>query len=449
MIAAARGLLYLAILTSSFDLVGVFHIGGANARVSSLLVLAAFGVAILVAAEERRLERPVGFGWLLIWTGLNILFLPNSPYLFRSGGYLAWLLTDVALILSVCTLFKDEESALRLGRWTWYSYLALSAFGLMQFLSAALHVSNLLVVSRLSGAIPRLNGLSYEPSYFATYLIAGWVLSGYLLLKRVYLIKRPTMIAVMVLQTGVLVLTTSRIGYIGLVLASVWLGVVLVGTPGMLRTREFGMAVFIGAIAVGITVGVTFFLIKDDPSALFAGTGLFETASHSVDQRLEGIEACWDLILEHPLTGYSLGGVAGALADATGAIVSDYDDLRHAQGINVTLEIILATGLIGAACFFGYLGKLIVQSVRLARRVPQSTQSVLLEATVVGILLQFLLLQFNQNVLRNYLWVQIAVASCLYACVKRMNASPPDVNEDTPIGIESKQVSISEPPPPR
>ena len=196
MIAFARTLLYLVILTSSFDLVGVLHVGGANARFSSLLMLSAFGFTLVIAAVERKLQRPIGFTYLLAWTALNLFFLTNTPYFFRSTGYLAWLLIDVALIIAMCTLFRSESSVFRMAMWSWYSYVILSLFGILQFVIATLHLSEFFVRERFASVFPRLNGLSYEPSYYATYIIAGWFVSGYLLLKQVYLIRRPALIAV-------------------------------------------------------------------------------------------------------------------------------------------------------------------------------------------------------------------------------------------------------------
>ena len=59
------------------------------------------------------------------------------------------------------------------------SYAFVAAFGIVQFISPILGGPALLVEQWwLPGRVPRVNGFSYEPSYFATYLIMGLVCLG-------------------------------------------------------------------------------------------------------------------------------------------------------------------------------------------------------------------------------------------------------------------------------
>ena len=57
---------------------------------------------------------------------------------------------------------------------------------------------------------------------------------------------------------------------------------------------------------------------------------------------------------------------------------------------------------------------------------------VLTKANAWGLLIQFILLQLNQNILRNYLWIQIAIVSCLATEIfrqKRALMQVPDMDQ--------------------
>lgn len=400
----------LAAATASFDLIGILPVGGGNLRVTNLAMIALSGLGLLFSL--RGMPRVHGFLWLLVWTAANAACIVNAPQNFRTYAYLVWLLVDVAFIFSTAVMFTGESAVRSIARINFWIYALVAGLGLLQFV---LFVGglNVLVAQVWTDRFPRINGFSYEPSYYATYLIVGWAMSFYLALKRQDFIRPAVVWAVLALQTIALILCTSRMGYVAM---AVFL---LVMAP-----RVAKLATSAGPISIALIGGMScvaaalvFFAIRDirggDYLFLLEGTGIGGTAAHSRDARLQEFEQYKDLFLSNPLKGYSLGGITGVLAGAGEGEILDYDELRQAQGINVSLEIILATGILLAPLFFIYLYKITIPALR--RVFADSDEGLVLmtKANICGLLLQFFLLQFNQNILRNYFWIQIAVVSCL------------------------------------
>lgn len=404
-------LFFLATVTSSWDLIGVLDVAGGNLRICSFFMVS-FIAASMICFKPSRVPRVRGFVLLLIWFGFNLVGATNAPQVFRTYAYLVWLTLDVALVFACAAAFRTPRDLATLARWNYYSFIPISLFGLIQFAAYPLGI-NLLVKQTWVSVLARINGFSYEPSYYSTYMIVGWAMSFVLLVRGVHFVRPALSWAVFGMHTAVLVLCSSRIGYLGM-------GVMgLVMAPTILKSfrtsRTSRILTSVAALGAVVLIGggaVVLMSVKDTP-LLLEGTGLGGTAAHSVDQRMAGVELYEELFMANPLKGYSVGGTAAQIAGADGSMSIDYEAMRQSQGCNVSLEILLATGIVGAPFFFWYFFKLTFASLSRIRTVADARMRAICAANIWGLIMQFFLLQFNQNILRNYFWIQIAVVSCL------------------------------------
>ncbi len=84
--------------------------------------------------------------------------------------------------------------------------------------------------------------------------------------------------------------------------------------------------------------------------------------------------------------------------------------------MSVFAEVLAASGVVGFAPFAVCILTLLIRPARLALRLGKPYGSVLGSLTWASAM-EFLILQFNQNVLRPYLWFQIGVLSAVYVAL--------------------------------
>ena len=75
--------------------------------------------------------------------------------------------------------------------------------------------------------------------------------------------------------------------------------------------------------------------------------------------------------------------------------------------MTVLLEILAASGVIGFILFLLYFMKTLIK--------PLLENNIILKALVISLIIEFILLQFNQNIQRLYFWLHIAVLSMFYS----------------------------------
>ena len=158
--------------SSSFDTFLNVNLGP-NIRIAQLFSLLLLAAALLTHRLSMTMEIPLGGLYLLAWCGVQLAFVPVAAYWQKSLAYCIWLLLDIALSFAMVNLFAGDARHLQiLLKLYLASYVFVAAFGIVQFISPILGGPALLVEQWwLPGRVPRVNGFSYEPSYFATYLI--------------------------------------------------------------------------------------------------------------------------------------------------------------------------------------------------------------------------------------------------------------------------------------
>lgn len=422
----------LVLLTSSFDILLVLEAGG-NYRFCQLVTVVLVLLAGMKAARGRKIP-VLGAGPLLLWLSFQILFIPATDFWPKSLGYCLWLLLDVGFVFSCVQLLSDDTASLvKIVRWYAYSFLLVAAFGVVQFFLPVLGFNGLLVKQWwIPGSLARVNGFSYEPSYFATYLLIGFVFTSSLRRSGRSPVSSRMLLVTSWLTGVAIILSSSRMG-ITFLLADVvltqlkpwcalFIGVIRLRIA-VLRLRNL-VPSFLSFALIGACLAFALAVVRRNPAIalmLLNGTGISDTAAHSVIQRENALEETFTVFLQNPLIGRSLGGVSIAIANLHGEKIHSFEASKEYEGMSVFAEALAASGAIGIIPFLWYLVTTVRKPLQLAR-FSSPGYAALLRALVRSLLFAWAILQFNQNILRPYLWTHIGIVASVYAAARRSTA---------------------------
>jgi O-antigen ligase len=134
-----------------------------------------------------------------------------------------------------------------------------------------------------------------------------------------------------------------------------------------------------------------------------AGTGLESTAAHSKDARIMQMSNVLNVFLESPVVGYSLGGIAPAIAAYWGSITKDQKKAKEFEGLNIFLEVLAASGIFGFLFFMSWLIQLFRSNILLSSYLARAgwhREAGILEALRYALIAELLILVLSQNILR-------------------------------------------------
>ena len=404
-------LLIAALFVVSGDVFFVFQIGGFTIRIFQILVLPLILKGVWDSAWGLSpLPLPLGFKMLVLWTCFIVAFVPNTDFLPRNIFYAGWLIFDILVVLGITQLVNTPRKLNAVLRWYIYSFVFSAVFGLIQIGLPLFGLPGLLVKQWwFPGYLARINGFTYEPSFYATYMLTGWVLVDYLRYRKISPVSGMNFIAW--LLTAALLLSGSRIGWASMI---AWLALRVCWL-----IRDHGFAWISGKVALASAVLlllVPYALARlhidsDDLKFLAAGVGTLDSSSHSSGERFLTFQDTLNVFYEHPLIGVSLGGVATEIGRSRHNSVSDNEAIKESEGICTTAEILAASGLVGFIPYFLYLRRLMWTTIRIE---DQSRLGITVKALGWSLLFLILILQFNETILRSYVWLHIGILSAGY-----------------------------------
>jgi hypothetical protein len=349
----------------------------------------------------------------------------NSIIIQRGLGYHLWLMIFFGFILALALYINHLAHFEKILILYLNSFTVVALLALFQFTLALFGIEALISYYFQSG-IPRVHGLSYEPSYFSTYLIVPWTFHFLLYFsKNEYLKKKTKNNFTLLLLTLVIFLSFSRMGIllVGLIVGYKSLTVICkTAVSKKIRITEVSFISIVLVAVVGI-VTVAFIYSKKFIS-VFEGLPIFSNYAHSASIRLDDFMNTWKIFQESPLAGYSLGGIAPAIARLKGYGSLTQDVVKNTEGMCILLEVLAASGIIGFLFFCFFLGKVLLSSKQLTRLTnPASTSGLSFSFTghrllIAGLIAQLILLCMNQNILRNYLWIHIAIVNISFFSLK-------------------------------
>lgn len=418
--SVSLGLFCLSALVISDDVLFVFPVGSDHIRVVQLLLALAILTTLwrIFCLPLDRVVIPLGYAPLILWFFTLAAFVFNVPAwgLSHNIGYVGWLLLSILLVFAMCNAADTEAGYMRLLRWYFAGTGIVAGFGIYQSLAPALRLPTFLVQQWLFEDVwPRASGLSYEPSYLATYLIPGWVALDYLKLNGSGLFSRKSSRLLYIVITAALILSTSRMGWLAMMVWLVCRTLLHLATPGI-RTVAFRSLVAAAAILIPAL------LISVAGSSLLVGrltSGIIATESanaYSVEERLQTFLDTLKVFEQNPLLGVSLGGIGPNIAlnnhvdYLTGAM--SFRGFSKVESFCITAEALAAGGIVGSIFYLTYFTVLFRYPFRLD---PTRKCGLITKALCWGLIFEFGLLHFNQNILRTYFWFHIGLLCCGYA----------------------------------
>ena len=418
---------YLFLITCSFDLLLNIEFHGLHFRIGMLFLMIAELFAFFEIIKRGKVLIPCG-GFLLIGLlFLNGLFCFHSPNFMRAAGYELWFIVLVGGVFLAHNIFITKQEKLHITRIFLLQFVGMAVLGYVQFF-VGLFGKSFFTAQWTKFFIPRLNGLTYEPSYYATYMLIGWVFFAYSFEKQdTSVLSRKQIFISLILTSGAIVLSTSRMGWLMLFLwclfRFVWCA--LKNRKALVRIicilAILCMFVFLIVFITGLEKPVVeYFRFPVSSASDQFAAGMYNGYENSSDYaeryfeeslkgssytRLTSMIILFKVFVESPLIGYSLGGVLSASVAAYPDVI-----LRLEQpNAGLLAEMLASFGIVGFLAVMIYL-ILLIKNVAKRYSVDRNTTQVGWLWSLIWVLG---ILQFNNNILRLYVWALIAVL-CTY-----------------------------------
>ena len=411
-------MIWVSILTSSFDIVLSFEVFGVTVRTTQLLAAAVIAFFAVEIACGTKPKIPVSYGYLLVVLLMNTLWLYRARSFRNALGYDLWLAFNIMEVLAFSHYLSTNETLESLIRKYIYCFDVLAIIGIVQFLLQFAGIR--FFVTQFGetpyGVMHRTNGFSYEPSYYATYMLIGCAACLYLLEKKnSRAMDKRILYASTVLNVGALLISTSRMGWA--ILAAYLISRSALGLLRYVRKSTHDKAelvklffipllilVLAGTIVLGVRQGNTLAVVYTQ------GLGLGGDIRSS-GPRINALLDTWELFKSSPFLGFSLGGLDSEIAYRGGLAYTT--ELNGSFSMCVSAEALAAYGMIGAIFFFKYVYDTTIgcyRKIRMSGKIEQDLKQ-LIYALLLGHVLIFAALQLNQNILRQPYWAHLAVIS--------------------------------------
>ncbi len=419
--------LFLIFLTASFDVFLNLKISGFSIRICNLFMVFFSAVVFITATfSGKQLNlKLIGFWSFLVWFIFLSFFVQNSILIQRGIGYHLWLIIFFGFILALSLYVNNLAHFEKILILYLQSFTIIAFLALIQFTFALFGIEAFINYYFQSG-IPRIHGLSYEPSYFSTYLIVPWTFHFLLFFSKNEELKKKTVNNLsLLLLTSVIFLSFSRMGILLIVLIIGYKSFKLVLT-GIL-TKKFRKAElsFITLVSIATTgIFALAFIYSKKFLSVFEGLPIFSNYAHSASIRLDDFLNTWQIFQKSPLIGYSLGGIAPAIAKMKGYGSLTQEVVKNTEGMSVLLEILAASGIIGFFFFMRFLLNIFTSGNKL-KKISNVLPDNFLNAYLYGhrfllsaLIAQLILLSLNQNILRNYFWIHLAIVNLSFFSLK-------------------------------
>ena len=418
-------LVVVSLFTASCDVILNFSVGG-SLRLCQILMMVVCVAALAKPIQEGRVLWARGSNALVLWMVVQAMLIPLSGVMSIGLTFYALLLFTVITVFAVTEMYGDSPLIGSLMKMYLLSYVFVGSFGLVQFALPLAGLPSPLVIQWIvHGRVARINGFSYEPSYYATYMIMGWIMLVDLRVSKARITEGRWWKRATVLVTAALFLSSSKTAWIFMLVE-----LAARTAPGLWRivrrfvreVREGRIMLYVrkGAVrnlliacvmAVVVAKGVSSLL--KNPLILLSGTGLMHQPAHSINGRSAAASQTIDAFLEHPFVGRSLGGVSIYIASRDGIEVKTMEEVRKFWGFPVLMDVLVASGVFGFLPFLAFMYANTVGVMRLAHRRWPEERAKWVRALGRAMIFEWMLLMTDQNLLRVYLWFHIAVVAAV------------------------------------
>lgn len=411
--AIINTIIWISILMASCDIVAAFDVAGLTVRVSQLISMAAMFFFLLRIIRFGNVKILTPYYNLLIVIVINTICIVNSKTLFNAVGYDLWLIFDCVQVLTFTYFLSKQETIYSIV----HKYImCFNVFAVIGFVQFALQFVGINFYVTQYNDLHRSNGFSFEPSFYATYMIMGAIICLYLLERRNYkCMRKRALILSTVLNVGAVIISTSRMGLIVILLYVVYRG--FMSLRIYIHMRAHFIKILFSLMPIMVGIGLIAFILAVEFEVPFvmhymSGLGIGGASSHSADARMTGFKDTWTLFLDSPFLGCSLGGIDAGIIEykARNYTVAN----NGGASMCISLEALAAYGIVGAFFFFKYMWDLTVGGYLKAKKRPgEQSEREPVYAMLIALFFEFMILQLNQNVLRPPFWVHIALVSTM------------------------------------
>lgn len=405
--------LFLLFLVSSFDIFMKLEIEGFSFRFVYLIELFLVVYVLKESLLTNKLKiRLLNGRYLIMWLLFIVLFIPNTTLIKRNVGYAVWLILSIILVTVLTSIINDQNKMKRVFHLYIVSFQLIAIFGLIQFLFGVMGFSLLTQEWWINGVLPRINGFSYEPSYYGSYLMIGWTILFYLYMNYKVLFYKYKITFLII--TISIILSSSRMAIF--LMMFVFLGSLLMSLARKvfrlkILKRDFKLFIFINIIL--IIVFLLFVIDFAKVKFLIAGLGILGASGHSSSARIDRMIDTFQVFLHSPFIGYSLGGVAPAIANLKGIVITTQTEAKSFEGMNIFVEVLAASSVVGYIFFLLFFTILFYKAKSMARNLKYISvyNSMIIRALAFALFWELFILSMNQNILRPYLWILIGMLS--------------------------------------
>ena len=351
--------------------------------------------------------------FFLFFSILISSFFSVLPY--RSFAYVAlfafqffcYFLVPLQLVLNF-----DQEKIFKLY---WLGFLLTGFHAFSQLFLSFFGIIDPFVRQHI-GKLARPHAMTYEPSYYALYMCTFVMFYNAKVLLENKSILRSKKVWSMLGLNLLLLLSTSTgaffayFFFLGVGLFFSLFTVAKKQAPILrkkLRFFFFFLCLFFSILYVIFPQIFNIYFLK-----FFIGAAL---KHGSFMTRWEGIVNAWEIFVKNPIFGVGLGGVGplihqNDILQGAGIKELDYSEIALLDPTNVLTEVLASLGLFGL-CGFIFLGFAIYIPFKKALQNPfvTSSQKNTCIALMISLVTSMLVLQFNQNIFRTYLWVHTAL----------------------------------------
>ncbi|MFN8438396.1 MAG: hypothetical protein U0V72_12265 [Cytophagales bacterium] len=415
-----------AIVTCSYDIFLQVKISSFNIRFSVLCMIFAIFLFVFKAVLDRNTKiRMIAPFSLFMWVLILILFVGNTHFLSRNILYIVWLIIYIFFIIAFNQI-NLQSSFIQIFKIYVYSFGFLGLIGIIQFILFFVLGVNFYLEQVFESGIPRINAFCYEPSYFATFMLTGFVINQFLIInKSKYFNFNFLLINQFFVLVSILLSTSKMVIPIVLFLlffSSITDLIYKIFRNFSVYTKDL---LLMPVIIFGFVFIIYMFLYKfEDISFLFAGSGVGGTVSHSVEGRSLALEQTFQVFKKSPFVGCSLGGIPSSIGDLFGIVITNNETAKQFEGMNIFVETLAGSGIIGFIFFLIFLISVFyypyIQSRFLFKNREFIEEAILIRSLFwSGVALLFML-NFNQNILRPYLWIHLGFLSLSFYYSKQI-----------------------------
>ena len=413
-------LLFLIFLTSSFDIFLSVEMFGYTFRICQLLIVILMFISMINIIKSRKIKIPLAITFLIIWAAFVLLGTFNTIIPSFNFAYHLWLIFNILILYGFTNYFGEKYNLKLIIKLYLLSFIIVSIFGIIQFLLPFIGINPPLVQQWwIPGQLIRANGFSYEPSYYATYLLIGWIMFRILFkFNKSFIEDKKFIIIGFIVTTIAIILSTSRIGIIMLVLFELCNFVYNFFKTLIDRNYKLFFTYLLAIICSLLGIVLIIYMIDKyliDLNFLLNGTGLNGAPAHSFLDRFKGAIDVFIVFTKSPLLGYGYGGVYTEVALLNNMNVFN----GNIQDLGVTFcvfaEALAASGIIGFIFLMIYFIIICLKPIIKSFKLKNEQDKIFLISLAISLIFELIILQFNQNILRLYLWIHMALLSLFYS----------------------------------